>query len=156
MDNKMSSTAKFCEKKKFLKRSQAKTKIKYIKKEILSLKEKFMKLEEYRIEISHNSYILFNKEKDYLNLLEIENQIRYLFKDLFQGKCDKKEIYNNIDVIKKNLYTCELEEVEIFYNPYESENPFRVKFPFICFYEDEEKKDNLNYCIKNLKMKNWK
>ena len=92
----MSSTAKF------LKRSQAKTKIKYIKKEILCLKEKFMKLEGYRIEISQNSYILFNKEKDYLNLLKIENQTRYLFKDLFQGRCDKKEIYNNIDVIKKN------------------------------------------------------
>ena len=109
-----------------------------------------MKLEGYRIEISQNSYILFNKEKDYLNLLKIENQIRYLFKDLFQGQCDKKEIYKNIDAIK-NLNNCELEEIEIFYNPYESENPFRVKFPYICFYEDEEKKDNLNYSIKKFK-----
>ena len=86
-----------------------------------------------------------------MNLLKIENQIRYFFKDLIQGKCDKKVIYNNIDVIKKNLNNCELEEIEIFYNPYESENPFGVKFPYICFYEDEEKKDNLNYSIKKFK-----
>ena len=112
-----------------------------------------MKLEGYRIEISQNSYILFNKEKDYLNLLKIENQIRYLFKDIFQGKCDKKEIYNNIDVIKKKLNESELEKIEIFYNPYESENPFRVKFPYICFYEDEEKKDDLYYSIKKFKDK---
>ena len=114
MCNKMTSTAKFCEKKKFLKRTQAKTKIKYIKKEILSLKEKFMKSKGYRIEICQNSYILFNKEKDYLNLLKIENQIRYLFKDLFQGKCDKKEIYNNIDVIKKIYVIVNLKKLKFF------------------------------------------
>ena len=147
----MSSTAKFCENKKFLKRSQVKTKIKYIKREINNLKEDFMKLEGYTIEIGPNCFITFNKEKDYTDLLKIEYQIQELFKVLLIGKCTKKYIYKKFNAITKYLNNCELEEINIFYNPFKSDNPFNITFPYICFNENEEKKDNLNFSIKKFK-----
>ena len=110
----MSSTAKFCENKKFLKISQAKTKIKYIKREINKLKEDFKKLEGYTIEIGQNSFIAFNKEKDYTDLLKIEYQIKELFTVLLIGKCTKKYIYKKFNAITKYLNNCELEEINIF------------------------------------------
>ena len=137
----MSSTAKFCKDKKFLKISQAKTKIKSIKREIKDFKECFNKMDGYGIEITQNSYINFVKEEDYKNLLKIEDQIKKLYENLLKGKCTKKYIYKNIDTINKNLNNGEFEEIYIFYNPYKSDNPFYINFPYICFYEDDEKRE---------------
>ena len=53
----MSSTAKFCKKMK------RKVKKVNIEAEILKIKKKFLKLEGYRIEVSENSFILFEKKK---------------------------------------------------------------------------------------------
>ena len=117
MDNKMSSTAKFCKDKKFLKISQVKTKIKSIKREIKDFKECFNKMDGYGIEIGQNSFINFVKEEDYKNLLKIEDQIKKLYVNLLKGKCTKKYIYKNIDTIKKNLNHGEFEEINVFYNP---------------------------------------
>ena len=136
----MPSTAKFCKNIKFLKISHAKTKIKYIKKERNKLKEDFKKLEGYTIEIGQNSFITFNKEKDYTDLMKIEYQIQELFKVLSNGKCTKKYIYTKFNSITKYLNNCELEEINIFYNPFKNDNPFNITFPYICFYENEEKK----------------
>ena len=151
MDNKMSSTAKFCKDKNFLKISQAKTKIKSIKREIKDFKECFNKMDGYGIEITQNSFIKFVKEEDYKNLLKIEDQIRKLYENLLKGKCSKKYICKNIDTIKKNLNKGDFEEIVIFYNPFKRDNPFYIKFPFVCFYEDDEKRDNFIYNIGKFK-----
>ena len=170
MCNKMSSAAKYCEKKilnkkpgikKFLKRSQVNNKIYCIKKEELSLKEDFLKLKGFRIEVSQNSYILFENEEEYLKLLKIESNIKDSIKDIFNGKCKKERIYSHLDSIKKNIKKSTIEEIIIFYNPYKNMNPFRIEFPFICYYDDEEKEDNLLHEIrknkdKKLEVKNQK
>ena len=141
----MSSTAKFC------KIKQAKTKIKFIKREIKEFKEHFKNLEGYTIEIDQDSFINFTKEKDYTDLLKIEDQVKNLFQLLLKGKCTKKYVNKKINTITKYLDDCSFEEINIFYSPFESNNPFNIKFPNICFFENGEKRDDLNYYIAKFK-----
>ena len=114
-------------------------------------------MEGYTIEIDQDSFINFTKEKDYTDLLKIEDQIRNLLQLLLKGKCTKKYVNKKIDTITKYLDDCYFEEINIFYNPFkihnmfESNNPFNIKLPYICFSENDEKRYNLNYYIGKFK-----
>ena len=90
MVNKMSSTAKF------LKRNVIQNKINVIKNDVSKIKEDFLKLKGYRIEVCENSYILFENEKEYLNIFKIENIIKDFIEDLIYGKCrEKKDLFSS-------------------------------------------------------------
>ena len=63
----------------------------------------------------------------------------------------EKNIYENIVAIKKKLNKAEFEHIKVFYNTKESYNPFYIKFPYVCFYKDDEKRDNFIYNIGKFK-----
>ena len=154
MDNKMPSTAKFCKNKKILKISQAKLNIKYIKREVKILEECFKNLDGYGIEIGQNSFINFGKEKDYTNLLKIEDQIKKLYELLLKEKCTKKYIYKKIDTINKNLNDGEFEEINIFIIHIKVIILLILNFLIFVFMKMMKKEITLNVILVNSKMRN--
>ena len=156
MVNKMSSASKFekrnarLDKKsstaKFLKRNVIQNKINVIKNDVLKIKEDFWKLKRYRIEVCEYSYILFENEQEYLKIFKLENIIEDFIEDLIYGKCkEKKRIYSHLSLIKKYLKNFPMKKIKILYNPHKNRNPFGIKFPYICYFDDEEKEDDLLY-----------
>ena len=132
----MPSTAKLSKKMK------RKEKVKEILAEILEIKKKFLKLEGYRIEVSKNSFILFENEQDYLNLFYLEKVVFDFINNLLYNKDKDKEIriYFRLTLIYNYLKSLpKYRKIKIFYDT-RYENPFKIKFPFICCFEDLDKR----------------
>ena len=79
----MTCAAKLCKK---MKRKEK------IKAKDLKLKKKFLELKGYRIEVSENSFILFENEQDYLNLFYLEKVVFDFINNLLYNKDIDKEI----------------------------------------------------------------
>ena len=130
----MSSAAKLSKK---MKRKEIK-----INAENMKIKKKFLKLKGYRIEVAENSYILFENEQDYLNFIYLEKVVFDFINNLLYNKdLDKKlRIYFRLTLINNYLESfINYPEIKIFYDV-RYENPFHVKFPFICCFEDLDKR----------------
>ena len=135
MVNKMSTNAKFSKK--------IKSKVKTNREAIfLKKKEKFLKMEGYRIEVAENSLILFEKEEDYLNILYLEKVLFDFINNLLFNKDKDKEIRIYLSLIEKYLKSLpKYRKIKIFYDESEYENPFKIKFPFICYLDDPLKRE---------------
>ena len=117
MVNKMPSSAKLCKK---------------IKKKVLELKG-------YRIEVSKNSFILFENEQVYLNLFYLEKVVFDFINNLLYNKDKDKDkeirLYFRLTLIYIYLKSLpKKRKIQIYYNA-SFENPFKIKFPFISCFE---------------------
>ena len=86
--------------------------------------------------------ILFENEQDYLNLFYLEKVVFDFIKNLLYNKDLDKElrIYFRLTLINNYLKSLpNYTEIKIFYDV-RYENPFKVKFPFICCFEDLDKR----------------
>ena len=113
----------------------------------MKIKKKFLKLKGYRIEVSENSFILFENEEDYMNIFCLEKVIfdfinNLLFnKDKDKDKGNDVRVYFRLSLIDKYLKSLpKFRKIKIFYDHRKSENPFEIKFPFICSFEDYSKR----------------
>ena len=82
IDNKMLNTTKFYN----VFKKQNKINKKNNKKQKLTKKEKFMNLKGYRIKIGEDTYILFENEAFYLQMLYLEKVYFDIHKQLFNNK----------------------------------------------------------------------
>ena len=115
---------------------------KKIKAENLEIKKEFLELKGYRIEVSENSFILFENEQDYLNLFYLEKVVFDFINNLLYNKDIDKEIriYFRLTLIINYLYSLpKYRKIKIFYDA-RYENPFEIKFPFISCFEDLKKR----------------
>ena len=137
MVNKMPSTAKFCKKMK------RKVKKINVEAENLKIKKKFLKLEGYRIEVSENSFILFENEEDYMNIFYLEKVIFDFINNLLFNKDKDKDVrvYFRLSLIEKYLKSLpKFRKIKIFYEYRKCEDPFRTKFRFISSFENYSKR----------------
>ena len=147
MVNKMSSAAKFCKKMKH------KVKKVNIGDEIFKIKKKFLKLEGYRIEVSENSFILFENEEDYINIFYLEKVIFDFINNLLNNKEKDKDlrVYFRLSLIEKYLKSLlKFRNIKIFYDKRKCENPFGIKFPFISTFENYSKRKKYYNKLMNL------
>ena len=133
----MPSNAKFCKKNEM--------QIKKMKREaeLLKIRKEFLEMEGYRIEVAENSFILFENEEDYLNIFYLEKVIFDFINNLLYNEDKDKEIriYFRLSLIEKYLKSLpKFRKIKIFYDDTNYENPFKIKFPFICCFEDLDKR----------------
>ena len=143
MDKKMTYTEKFSKKKKHKEKIEA---------ENLKIMKEFLKMEGYRIEVSERSFILFEDEEHYKNVFYLEKVIFDFINNLLYSEDRGKEIrvYFHL-LIKKYLGSLErFRTIKIFYDDTKCENPFKIKFPFISYFEDIDKKQEYYHKIKEL------
>ena len=144
MDKKMTYTEKFSKKKKHKEKIEA---------ENLKIMKEFLKIEGYRIEVSERSFILFEDEEHYMNVFYLEKVIFDFINNLLYSEDIGKEIrvYFRLSLIKKYLESLErCRIIKIFYVDTKCENPFKIKFPFISYFEDNDKKQEYYHKIKEL------
>ena len=120
MCNKMSSTAKLSKK----------------------MRKKISVLKGYSVEVSENSFILFENEQDYLNLFYLEKVVFDLINNILYNKDIDKEIriYFGLTLINEYLKSLPKYRKIIIICDASCENSFEKNFPFICCFEDCEKR----------------
>ena len=151
----MSSPAKLCKKNK-----------KQIKenKKLLENKEKFMNLKGYRIKVGEDTFILFEKEEDYLALICLERFFFDFHNNLFNEK-EGIRLFIRLSLLEKIIKCLREIKIKVFYDEDKSENPLKVKFPNLSYGEDYEKREeildkieilekiikwNMKFCVKNI------
>ena len=137
MDNKMSSTAKSC---------------KENNKKICIKKEKFMKLEGYRIKVGEDTYILFKNEAFYLQMLYLEKVYFDIYKQLFNNKEVLPLIFrlNTLEIyLKYFMKYYHSIQIKVFYDRRKYENPLKIKFPNLTWRVDEDRKEEIEEEIDN-------
>ena len=99
----------------------------------------------YRIKVGKNSYILFKKEEDYVNLIYLERVFFDLFKNLlFMNDEDKKiRLFFRLSLIEKYIESLSEIKIKILYDKKKSENPFMIKFPNIGHVDYSELQDEI-------------
>ena len=110
MDNKMPSTAKSCKEDK----------------------EKFMKLEGYRIKVGEDTFILFKNEAFYLQMLYLEKVYFDIHKQLFNNKEVISLIFGLQTLgiyLKYFMKYYRSIKIKVFYDRRKYENPLKIKFP---------------------------
>ena len=133
MDNKMSSTAKFEEKKMVNKMSSA---AKYgernvkISKYIIKL---FLKKGNF-IKIDDNNFLSFEKEEHYLNLLYLERILSDLFENIKFGR-EEKEIKVSVCLALITKFVEKTNKIMLlsFYDENENKNVYEIKFPYLWY-----------------------
>ena len=153
MDNKMSSVAKLC------KQMKHKVKKEKIEAENLKIMKEFLEMEGYRIEVSEKSFILFEDEEHYMNILCLEIVIFDFINNLLYSEDEGKEarVYFRLSSIRKYLKNLpRFRIIKIFYDDKKCENPFKIKFPFISYFEDDDKNEEYYHKIKELHHRNKK
>ena len=140
MFNKMSSTAKH------LNVKQSLIKIKCFQDKIKKFEED-IKSYNYKIEVDEHSYINFTKEKNYEDLLVIEQGMKCLYKNM--TKTSKKGLSLLIDQLTKCLQLFDIEFILLFYDRRSAPNPFQIQYNFLYFFLFEEGvKDSFIYEVK--------
>ena len=99
----------------------------------------------YRIKVGKNSYILFKKEEDYLNLIYLERVFFDFFKNLlFIHDEDKKfRLFFRLSLIEKYIESLSEIKIRILYDIKKSKNPFKIKFPNISHADFSELNDEI-------------
>ena len=111
----------------------------------------FLKMEGYRIKIAENSYILFEKEEDYLNILYLE-KVLFDFNNNLLFKQDKEiRLYFRLSLIEKYIKSLPKFSIKILYDESKFENPFKIKFPNICYLDHYDKREDYMEKITELK-----
>ena len=132
----MSSNVKFCKKHKMP--SKVKMNSKAI---VLKNKEKLFNMKGYRIEVDKDSYILFEKEEDYLKLFYLEKVFFDFYNNLFSDQ-EEIRLFFRLILIKKYIKSLSKINITILYNEKKNVNPFKKKFPNLscidCYKNEEE------------------
>ena len=131
MVNKMSSSAKLSYK------IEKKSKEKIESVELLKNKENFMNLKGYRIKVGEDSFILFEKEEDYLVLFYLEKVFFDFHNNLFYEK-EGIRLFFLLSLLEKYIKCLRKIKNNVFYDQDKSENPLKVKFPNMSCGEDYE------------------
>ena len=140
MDNKMTNTAKHLNLKKSL------IKIKCFQDKIKEFEEDF-KSDNYTIEVDEHSYIKFTKEKNYEDLLLIEQGMKCLYKKM--TKTSKKGLSLLIDQLIKCFQLFSIKFILLFYDQRSTHNPFQIHYNYLYFFLFEEAvKDSFIYEVK--------
>ena len=88
----------------------------------------------YKIEVDEKSYLLFEKEEDYLILVYLERIFFDLFKNISFAKEEKEiRVFFRMTMIQKCLENLQEILFESFYNKNESKNPFKIRFPHLWY-----------------------
>ena len=83
----------------------------------------------YKIKVGEKSYLLFEKEEDYLILVYLERIFFDLFKNISFAREEKEiRVFFRMSMIRKCLENLQEILFESFSNKKESENPFKVRF----------------------------
>ena len=103
-------------------------------------------MEGYRIEVAENSYILFEKEEDYLKMFYLEKVLFDFFKNLslIQDKDEDEDedkdrelrirLKFRLSLIEKYISSLPRFNITIFYDNGKFQNPLEIKFPNVsCF-----------------------
>ena len=129
MVNKMSSSTKLCNKIE----KQSKEKIESV--ELFKNKENFMNLKGYRLTVGEDSFILFEKEEDYLVLFYLEKVFFDFHNNLFYEK-EGIRLFFRLSVLEKYIKCLREIKIYVFYDEDKSENPLKIKFPNMSYGED--------------------
>ena len=117
MDNKMSSAAKYGERN-----------VKIFKYKVSFLKKG------YYYKIDDNNFILFEKEEDYFLLRNLERILSDLFQIIKFEKEEKEiKVSARLELIIKYIEKMSKILFGIFYVENENKNPFKIKFPYLCY-----------------------
>ena len=124
-----------------------------IEAENLKIMKEFLEMEGYRIEVAENSFILFENEEFYMNIFYLEKVIFDFINNLLYSEDRGKEVrvYFRLLLIEKYLKSLpRFRIIKIFYDDTKCENPFKIMFPFISYFEDIDKKQEYYHKIKEL------
>ena len=140
MDNKMTTTSKH------LNLKQSLIKIKCFQN-VIKKSEKDIESNNYTIEVDKHSYINFTKEKNYEDLLVIEQGMKCLYKNM--EKTSKKGLSLLIDNLIKCFQLFTIKFILLFYDRRSTPNPFQEKYNFLYFFIfEKEVKDSFIYEVK--------
>ena len=140
MDNKMTTTSKH------LNLKQSLIKIKCFQNKIKKFEED-IKSDNYTIEVDKHSYINFTEEKNYEDLLVIEQGMKCLYKNM--EKTGKKGLSLLIDQLIKCFQLFSIKFILLFYDQRSTPNPFQIQYNFLYFFLfEKEVKDSFIYEVK--------
>ena len=126
----------------------------FSKLNFLKNKTKLFMSNGYRIKVGKNSYILFKKEEDYVNLIHIERVFFYLFKNLlFKHEDINIRLFFRLLLIEKYIESLSEIKFRILYDERKSENPLKIKFPNISQTEITELESEIREKMEDLKNK---
>ena len=94
-----------------------------------------------------------------MNILCLEKVIFDFINNLLYSEDEGKEarVYFRFSSIRKYLKNLpRFRIIKIFYDDKKCENPFKIKFPFISYFEDDDKKEEYYHKIKELHRRNKK
>ena len=141
----MSSTAKH------LNVKQSLIKIKCFQNKIKEFEED-IKSDNYTIEVDEHSYINFAKEKNFEDLLVIEQGMKCLYKNM--TRTSKKGLSLLIDQLTKCFQLFSIKFILLFYDQRSAPNPFQIQYNFLYFFLfEKEVKDSFIYEVKKFKDK---
>ena len=131
---------------KYLNLKQSLIKIKSFQNKIKEFEED-IKTDNYTIEVEKNSYINFTKEKNYEDLLVIEQGMKCLYENM--KKTNKKRLSVLIDNLIKCFQLFTIKFILLFYDLRSTPNPFQIKYNFLYFFIfEKEVKDRFIYEVK--------
>ena len=112
----------------------------------------------YKIKVDKNSYMLFKKKEDYVNLIYLEKVFFDLFKNLLFNDDEDKEIrvFFRLSLIKKYIKSLSEIKIKILYDKKKSENPFMIKFPNIGYVDYSELLDGIWENLEDLENRDLK
>ena len=140
MDNKMTSSARYC-KEKMKRKAKERRDV-----EVMKERRAFLKMEGYRFKVDECSYILFESEEDYFILYCLE-------KDFYNNLFFEQEeiiLFYRLSMIEKYIEGLSKIKIKVLYDEKKIENSFRVKFPNICRGESYKTKYEVLDKIENL------
>ena len=117
--------------------------------------EEDIKSDNYTIEVDEHSYINFTKEKNYEDLLVIEEGMKCLYNNM--TKVSKKGLSLLIDQLTKCFQLFRIRFILLFYDQRSASNPFQIQYNYLYFFLFEEAvKDSFMYEVKKFKDKKLK
>ena len=89
----------------------------------------------YKIKVDKNSYILFKKEEDYEILFYLERVFFDLFKKLLFNDDEIIRVFFRLSLVKIYLEKLPEIKIKIFYDKRKYQNPIRIKFPNLSYFD---------------------
>ena len=118
-------------------------------------KLRFFVTKGYRMKVGKNSYILFEKEEDYLNMFYLEKVLFDFYSNVIFKKDNEVGLLFRLSLIEKYIKSLPEFKIKIFHDERKSENPFKIKFPNICYSDDFKMRGDFYDVISEMEDRNF-
>ena len=93
--------------------------------------------------------------KDYLNIFYLEKVLFDFYSKVIFKKVDEVGLFFRLSLIEKYIKSLPEFKIKIFHDERKSENPFKIKFPNICYSHDFDMRGDFYNVISEMEDRNF-